>query len=121
MTSPTWVSWLITCDCQPSDADAISALATEMTDYVSANEPATTHFEWSTTNDKTCVYLHERYSDSAQAMAHIAAFGEQFGSRFMNLLKPSTVVVFGHPNDDLRQKLEGLSPRFTESFAGFQR
>lgn len=121
MTSPTWVSWLITCACKPSDAAAIVDLAKEMTDYVFTNEPTTTHFEWSITNDKTCIYLHERYADSSQAMAHIAAFGERFGSRFMNLLKPSAVVVFGHPNRDLKKQLEGLSPQFTEIVAGFQR
>ena len=121
MTASAWVSWMITCECQPSSFDDISALAAEMSDFFQANEPSTTHFEWSVTGDRTRVDIHERYANSDQALTHMAAFGENFGSRFMALLKPTSVVVYGFPTPELQAALAGLSPLFTETFAGFQR
>lgn len=121
MTMPTWVSWIITCECQASDSPAIAELAAEMTRFFAENEPFTTHFEWSISPEKNSVYLHERYSDSAQALAHVSSFGENYGAQFMALLKPSSVVVFGFPSSELKQQLEGFSPLFTEYFEGFQR
>jgi len=121
MTASTWVSWMISCECQPSGFDDISALAAEMSEFFQSNEPDTTHFEWSVTDDRTRVDIHERYANSAQALTHMAAFGERFGSRFMALLKPASVVVYGFPTPELQAALEGLSPLRTETFAGFHR
>jgi len=117
MTASTWVGWMISCECQPSGFDDISALAAEMSEFFQSNEPDTTHFEWSVTDDRTRVDIHERYANSAQALTHMAAFGERFGSRFMVLLKPASVVVYGFPTPELQAALEGLSPLRTETFA----
>jgi hypothetical protein len=54
-------------------------------------------------------------------MSHMAAFGDQFGARFMALLKPVSVVAYGYPSSELRTALEGLSPVFMENFSGFHR
>lgn len=121
MSSNTWVSWLITCECQPANYQSIAALAAEMSNFFQANEPETTHFEWSSTEDQDQVHIHERYANSAQALAHMAAFGENFGSQFMSLLKPTSVIVYGFPTPELKTALAGLSPKFTVTFAGFQR
>lgn len=121
MTSSAWVSWIITCDCQPSDVDAISRLATEMADHFRSHEPDTTHFEFSVSADRSKLHLHERYANSAQALAHMKAFGDSFASRFMALLKPASVVVYGNPTPELRAGLEAMGPVFMESMAGFDR
>ena len=121
MSSTTWVSWIITCECDPSNFEAVSSLAAEMSSYFQANEPYTTHFEWSATTDRARVDIHERYANSEQALSHMSAFGEQFGSRFMAILKPTSVVVYGFPSPDLQSALAGMSPLCTDTFAGFQR
>lgn len=121
MSASTWVSWMITCECDPSNYESIAALAAEMSGYFEANEPSTTHFEWSATSDRARVDIHERYANSEQALSHMATFGQQFGSRFMSLLKPTSVVVYGFPTPDLQSALAGLSPLHTDAFAGFHR
>jgi len=121
MSSSSWVSWVIVCDSEPSHFDSIASLAAEMSAYFLEHEPDTTHFEWSSTAERSHVHIHERYANSEQALAHMAAFGQQFGSRFMALLKPVSVVVYGNPSAELRSALEGLSPAFTQPFAGFHR
>jgi len=121
MTTTNWVSWIISCECSSSDFDEISNLAEEMSNYFRANEADTTHFEWSATEDRNQIHIHERYANSAQAMSHMQAFGEHFGSRFMALLKPVSVIVYGFPNDELTSELRQLSPKFTTTFAGFNR
>lgn len=121
MKSSTWVGWLIICECQPSDFEDVMSLAATMTEFVSVNEPETTHFEWSCSPDHLSVHLYERYSNSTQALAHMTAFAEQFGAKFMSLLKPTSVIVYGFPTAELKSQLEALSPQFTECFAGFHR
>lgn len=111
----------MTCECDPSNYESVAALAAEMSGHFEVNEPSTTHFEWSATRDRGRVDIHERYSNSEQALSHMAAFGQQFGSRFMSLLKPTSVVVYGSPSVDLQSALARLSPLYTETFAGFHR
>ncbi|MFY8149782.1 MAG: hypothetical protein ACOVNL_11295 [Prochlorococcaceae cyanobacterium] len=121
MSTATWASWLITCKCQPEDYDKIVTLAAEMSAHFEANEPRTTHFEWSVSDDHSQVHIHERYADSEQALAHMGTFGEKFGERFMSLLTPQAVVVYGHPSSALSSALEGLSPVHMIPFEGFAR
>lgn len=121
MDSPTWVAFLIACECRPADAEAISRLGAEMSEYFAAQEPHTTHFEWSVSADRSRVHVHERYANSEQALAHMAAFGERFGSRFMALLKPLSFTVYGNPSPALRAGLEAMSPSHMASIAGFHR
>ena len=83
--SNTWVSWTITCSCKPDSFEQISALAAKMTEYFQSNEPDTTNFEFSVNAAHDEIHVHERYLNSSQALLHMKAFGELFGSDFMSL------------------------------------
>ena len=119
--SNTWVSWTITCSCKPDSFSEITALAAKMTEYFQSNEPDTTNFEFSVSAAHDEVHVYERYSNSAQALLHMKAFGDMFGSDFMGLLTPVKVVAYGFPSDDLSDALSALSPVRMCSFQGFNR
>ncbi len=119
--SNTWVSWTITCSCKPDSFSAISALAAKMTEYFQANELDTTNFEFSVNSARDEVHVYERYSNSAQALLHMKAFGDLFGSDFMGLLTPVRVVAYGFPTEELSNALSALSPVKMTSFQGFCR
>lgn len=120
-TKPTWVAWNIEAECNPTNHQAISDLAAEMSSYFHSNESGTTHFEWSTAADRSKVVLHERYADSEAALSHIMAFGERFAERFMALVVLKRVVVSGYPTPALQETLAGMSPEVLTTFAGFSR
>lgn len=119
--SSTWVSWTITCSCKPDSFAQVSALATKMTEYFQSNEPDTTNFEFSVNAAQDEVHVYERYANSAQALLHMKAFGDLFGSDFMSLLTPVKVVAYGFPSDELSNALSALSPVKMSSFQGFYR
>ena len=119
--SNTWVSWTITCSCNPDSFSEITALAAKMTEYFQSNEPDTTNFEFSASAAHDEVHVYERYSNSAQALLHMKAFGDMFGSDFMGLLTPVKVVAYGFRSDELSSALSALSPVKMTSFQGFYR
>lgn len=119
--SNTWVSWTITCSCKPESFDQITALASKMTEYFQSNEPDTTNFVFSVNSSHDEIHVYERYANSAQALLHMKAFGDLFGSDFMSLLTPVKVVAYGFPTDDLTAALSALSPVQMTSFQGFYR
>ena len=119
--SNTWVSWTIICSCKPDSFDQISALAAKMTEHFQSNEPDTTNFEFSVNSAHDEVHVYERYTNSAQALLHMKAFGDLFGADFMGLLTPVKVVAYDFPTDELSQALTALSPVKMTSFQGFCR
>ena len=119
--SNTWVSWIITCSCKSDSFEQISALAAKMTEYFQSNEPHTTNFEFSVNAAHDEIHVHERYLNSAQALLHMKAFGDLFGSDFMSLLTPVKVVAYGFPTDELSAALDALSPVKMNTFQGFTR
>jgi hypothetical protein len=119
--SNTWVSWTITCSCKSDSFEQISALAAKMTEYFQSNEPDTTNFEFSVNAAHDEIHVHERYLNSAQALLHMKAFGDLFGSDFMSLLTPVKVVAYGFPTDELSAALDALSPVKMNTFQGFTR
>ena len=120
-STSTWVSWIITCSCKPESFDQISALAVKMTEYFQSNESDTVNFEFSVSAAHDEIHVHERYLNSAQALLHMKAFGDLFGSDFMSLLTPVKVVAYGFPTDELSAALEALSPVKMNTFQGFTR
>lgn len=119
--SNTWVSWTITCSCNPDSFDQILALAAKMTEYFLTNESDTTNFEFSINSAHDEVHVYERYTNSDQALLHMKAFGDLFGPDFMALLTPIRVVAYGFPTDELSTALSALSPVKMTSFQGFFR
>ena len=119
--SSTWVSWIITCSCKPDSFDKISALSKKMSEHFESNEPDTLNFELSVNAAHDEIHVHERYSNSTQALAHMKTFGDMFGSEFMSLLTPVKVVAYGFPTQELSTALEALSPVKMNTFQGFTR
>ena len=90
-----------------------------MTEYFVSNEPDTTNFEFSVNAAHDEVHVYERYANSAQALLHMKAFGDLFGSDFMSLLTPVKVVSYGFPSATLSNALKELSPVQMTTFQGF--
>jgi hypothetical protein len=65
------------------------------------------------------VALYERNADSAAGLAHLATFGEAFAQRFLSLMTPTRVTVFGAPTDEARLALSGFNPTYLGYFGGF--
>jgi len=115
------VAWVLELTVADGKAEEFRSLMAEMVEATERNEPGTLHYEWSTSDDGRACQIYERYGDSAAVLEHLAAFGERFAERFLQILTPNRLVVFGHPSQEVRAALAGFQPVFTEPVGGFVR
>lgn len=114
----SYVAWMI--ESTIKDREALDSVMADMVETVQANEPGTTHYEWSISEDGTRLFNYERFEDSEAAMAHLAGFG-QFAERYMAALTPTRVVLYGSPNEDVRNALAGFNAEPVAAYGGFAR
>ncbi len=115
------VYWLLEVTIKPGELDNFKALMKEMVEATQANEPNTLNYEWTISEDSQSCHIYERYADSAATMTHLGAFGEKFAERFMAAVDPTRIVVYGTPNNEVKEALSGFGPIFMAPFGGFAR
>lgn len=115
------VSWLLELDVHPGKAGELRTLMREMVAATEANEPGTLDYEWSVSGDDSSCHIFERYADSAAAMIHARTFGSRFAERFLQVVSPTRLVLYGSPSPELAAALEGFSPVRMKSIGGFSR
>lgn len=115
------VHWIIEMTINPGALDDFRAVTKEMIDQVQANEPETLAYEWFISSDDSTCHVYERYANSAAVMTHHAWFGANFAERVMALVKPTRVVVYGNPNDEVKTALKDFGAAYMAPIGGFAR
>jgi quinol monooxygenase YgiN len=115
------IFWLLEVAIKPGEFNNFKALMKEMVEATQANEPNTLNYEWTITEDSQSCHIYERHLDSAAAMMHLGAFGEKFAERFMAAVEPTRLVVYGTPNNEVKEALSGFGAVFMAPFGGFAR
>jgi quinol monooxygenase YgiN len=117
----THVAWMLNMQVIPGQLGALKLLMAEMAAATEANEPGTLDYEWSLSADETTCDLWERYEDAAAALIHMATFGEQYAQRFLSVLAPKRVTLYGAPNAAVREGLAPFGAVYMAPAAGFSR
>ena len=117
-THVAWMFELLPRDGRDTDLDALMA---EMVGATERNEPGTLDYEWFLSEDRRRVHLFERYVNSQAAMTHLVTFNERFMKRFFDILKPERMVVYGAPDEAVRDALSKLGPTVMPLAEGFSR
>jgi quinol monooxygenase YgiN len=115
------VYWVLETNIREGKLDELKSLMKEMVDATRANEPGTLNYEWSISEDNRKCILYEKYADSAAAMKHMMAFGQNFAPRFMGCLDIKKLVVYGTPSEDVKKGLAAQGGIFMKPFGGFAR
>jgi quinol monooxygenase YgiN len=115
------VSWMLELNLQPGREKDFRTLMNEMVTATRANEPGTLIYEWNTSADGSVCHLYERYIDSAAAMTHLGTFGGKFAARFLEILKPVRLVLYGSPSQKVRDALAGVGAVQMELAGAFSR
>jgi hypothetical protein len=92
-----------------------------MVEATQKNEAGTLNYEWAISDDRQICHSYERFQDSAAAMAHMESFRANFTPRFMEVVKPIRLVVYGTPSAQVKDALAGLSPVYMAPLEGFKR
>ena len=115
------VSWMLELDIQEGRKDDLPNLIAEMVSATKANEPGTLDYEWSISADGKRCHLFERYVDSDAVLTHVRTFGEKFAGRFLELLKPVRLVIYGSPSATVQDALAAFQPVYMQFAGGFSR
>jgi len=115
------IAWMLELDVRPGKLEELRALIDEMVAGTKQAEPGTLSYEWSLSSDGSRCHIYEKYADSPAALTHLGNFGERYAARFLGALAPTRLVVYGSPNDALKQAMAAFNPSYMDSVAGFTR
>ena len=99
------VYWTLTLDLNKGQDDAFNALMDEMV-AATKDEAGSKSYEWFRSGDT--VKINERYETNADAGIHLGIFGEKFAERFLSILSPTGLQVFGPAEGGVREGLAGF-------------
>jgi len=115
------VAWLLELAVKNGELSNVKSFMQERIEATEASEPDALNYEWSFSADETQCHIYERYADSAAVMTHLGNFQGKFAERFLRLLEPTRLQVYGDPSDEAIQALSGLGAVFMSYAAGFTR
>jgi quinol monooxygenase YgiN len=115
------VYWVLELSIRPGALPDLEDLMKEMVAATAVNEPGTLNYEWTVAENGRVCHIFERYADSAAVMVHLATFGEKFADRFMNLVEPTRIVIYGNPDEQVKGALADLDPLMMAPIGGFSR
>ena len=118
MSEPVY--FLLEVEIKPGEMDKFKALVNEMV-KAAQNEPKTLNYEWNLSEDgKTC-HVYERYADSEALLVHFGSFGKNFAERFLSVVNPTRLMVYGNPSDEAKEVMGGFGPVYMAPIGGFAR
>ena len=115
------VYWVLEFAVSPDRFEDLKTLNAELVEATRKNEVGMLDNHWAISDDRRVCHIYERFQDSAAVMTHLQWFGANFAERFMEILKPTRVVVYGTPSVELKDAIAGLNPVYMAPLGGFRR
>jgi quinol monooxygenase YgiN len=112
------VYWVLALDLAEGQDAAFEALMAEMVVATKA-EVGARNYEWF--RNGSAVHVYERYDTNAAARIHLDNFGENFAERFLAILTPTGLKVYGPAEGEVREELAGIGAVFYDRVGGFAR
>lgn len=113
------VFWMLSVNINDGEIENFNSLMAEMVAATEAKEPEALNYEWFI-KESTC-QIYERYSDSAATMVHLGNFGANYAERFMGMVVPTGLTIYGSPSDEVKEAMAAFSPAYMPFSAGFNR
>lgn len=111
------VHWIVNLSIKEGQLDTFKSVMADMIGSA-RNEAGTLAYEWCFNADETQCSVYERYADSDAVLQHFSNYGA-FADRFRQTCDRGEMIVLGHPNAAAREILDGATPTYLETKAGF--
>lgn len=112
------ISWTLTLDLADGQDDTFDALMAEMV-VATKEEAGAKGYEWHRSGNT--IVINERYESNADAGVHLGNFGENFAERFLAILTPTGLQVYGPAEGGVKEGLAGFGATFYDQVGGFER
>lgn len=110
------ITWVLILTLNEGHEDAFNALMAEMV-AATREEEGTKTYEWYRNGDT--VQILERYETNEDAGIHLGNFGANFAERFLTVLTPTGLTVYGPAEGGVREGLAGFGAVFHDQIGGF--
>ena len=114
------VFWVIELAVNPGRSEELEALVPELVE-ANRNEVGMLTQEIAISDDRQVCHIYERFQDPAAVATHAQLFGANFAARFFEILKPTRVVVYGTPSEQVKDALAGVNPVYMAPLGGFRK
>jgi quinol monooxygenase YgiN len=105
---------------RPGQLDALKTLVAEMVAGTS-EEPGTRNYEWYISEDGSTVHGWEKYADSEATLTHVKGFAEKWAGRLTECVETHSFVVYGSPDDAVKEFIADWGPKYLGVMGGFAR
>jgi quinol monooxygenase YgiN len=112
------ISWTLTLELADGQDDTFDALMAEMV-VATKEEAGAKGYEWHRSGNT--IHINERYESNADAGVHLGNFGENFAERFLAILTPTGLQVYGPAEGGTKEGLAGFGATFYDQVGGFER
>ena len=108
------VYWVLTGNVADGKLDDFKALVHKIVAQgIAEREPGALEYGANVAADGKSVQIFERYSNSAAVVTHIDNLGKSYLKEFLALLKPTSLVVYGHPDEFREEGDRRAQPRLS--------
>lgn len=115
------VFWIVELDILEQDKTKIELFMKDVFEAAIMDEKGTLSNEWFITEDFTKCTMIDRYSDNNSVLEHLSIFDEKFNERFNSYFKLTRFVVYGEPNESVKNAVAGFNPIYMPHYAGFEK
>lgn len=112
------IQWVIKLNLAEGMDAEFEALMSDMV-IATKEESGAKNYEWQ--RNGNAILIYERYDTNDDAGIHLANFGANFAERFLAILTPTGLDVFGPVEGEVREGLAGFGAVFYGQVGGFAR
>ena len=112
------IFWVCVVKVKPENFSAFKDVVAPLV-AATKKEPGCLAYEYNVTDDHCAIHIIEHYRDSAAVIAHVRRTFSKFAENFGALATVASFVVYGTPNDEARQILDGFGAVYLSRFDGF--
>jgi quinol monooxygenase YgiN len=120
MSARDEIYWLVTCSVFPGKFEEFKGVVEPLVATTKA-ESGSLAYDYSVNEDETLVQIFESYADSQAVVDHVTKTFSQFADAFTACVSVDGFIVFGEPNADAREILDGFGSVYMTPFEGFTR
>jgi quinol monooxygenase YgiN len=110
------IHWILTLELADGQDATFEELMAEMV-TATKSEAGAKGYEWH--RNGQVVHIIERYETNEDAGIHLGNFGANFAERFLAILAPTGLQVYGPAEGGVREGLAGFGASFYDQVGGF--
>lgn len=115
------IFWIVELKVKESNLNLITTFMNDVFNAAVNDEKGTLSNEWFFSDDMTTCHMIDRYKSNDDVLAHLKIFDANFNERFNKYFELERFVVYGSPNEEVKEAVKGFNPIYMQHFGGFEK